>query len=72
MIFLTAKTVDPNVFNNAVQLRSKMSEIKMRLVDRKLALEEATTETAHFSAVLNLREPLLAVGKCNSRMHCVS
>jgi hypothetical protein len=41
--FLTAKMLDPHVFDTAVQLRSKILEITERLADGKSALEDAAT-----------------------------
>jgi hypothetical protein len=59
------------VFDNAAQLRAKISEIKIRLAYGKSALEEATTGTAHFSAVLDLKEPLLAAGLAIAAAGCI-
>ena len=70
-VFLTAKMLDPHVFDTAVQLRSKILEIKKRLADGKSALEDAATGVAHFSAVLNLREPLLAAGLASATVGCI-
>jgi hypothetical protein len=69
--FLTAKMLDPHVFDNATQLRSKLSEIQMRVANSKSALEDATIGVAHFSAVLNLKEPLLAAGLASATVGCI-
>jgi hypothetical protein len=69
--FLTAKMLDPHVFDSAVKLRSKISEIKKRLADGKSALEDAAIGVAHFSAVLNLKEPLLAAGLASATVGCI-
>jgi hypothetical protein len=69
--FLAAKMLDPHAFDNAVQLRSKISEIKKRLADGKSALKDATIGVAHFSAVLNLKEPILAAGLTSATVGCV-
>ena len=69
--FLASKTIDPSVFDNAVQLRSKILEIKTWLANGKSALEDATIGVAHFSAVLNLKEPILAAGLTSATVGCV-
>jgi hypothetical protein len=70
-LFLTAKTIDPNVFDDATRLRSKISEITMRLANSKSTLEDATIGVAHFSAVLNLKEPILAAGLASATVGCI-
>jgi hypothetical protein len=69
--FLTSKTIDPSVFDNAAQLHSKILEIKTWLANGKSALEDATIGVAHFSAVLNLKEPILAAGLTSATVGCV-
>jgi hypothetical protein len=43
----------------------------MRLADGKSALEDATIGIAHFSAVLNLKEPILAAGLASATVGCI-
>jgi hypothetical protein len=69
--FTAEKTIDPSMLSNVDQLRSKISEIRMRLASGKSALESATTETGHFSAVLNLKETLLAAGVASATAGCI-
>ena len=59
------------MLSNVDQLRSKISEIRMRLASGKSALESATTETGHFSAVLNLKDTVLAAGVASATTGCI-
>ena len=70
-VYLTGKTIDPNVLSDINQLRSKILEIKARLDDGKSKLERATTEPAHFSAVLNLKDTVLAAGVASATTGCI-
>ena len=69
--FVTGKTIDPNFFSNADQLRAKILQIKEQLANGKTELEEATTEPAHFSAVLHLRDTVLAAGVATATTGCI-
>jgi hypothetical protein len=68
-LFMTGKTIDPNLFSSADQLRAKISRIKEQLADDKLKLEEATTDETHLSAVLRLKDTVLA-GVASATIGC--
>ena len=69
--FLTGKTIDRNLLGNAGQLRSKILDIKTWLASHKAELERATTEFSHFSAVVNLRDTVLAAGLASATTGCI-
>jgi hypothetical protein len=69
--FVTGKTIDPNMLSNANQFRAKILEIKMRLANGKSRLEQATAEAAHFSAVLHLKDTVLAAGVASATTGCI-
>jgi hypothetical protein len=70
-LFLTGKTIDPNLLSNADQLRARILRIKEQLASGKMQLEEATTEPAHFSAVLRLKDTVLAAGLASATIGCI-
>ena len=70
-LFAGGKTIDPNFSSNADQLRAKILEIKERLADGKSEVEKATTETAHFSAVLHIKDTVLAAGVASATTGCI-
>jgi hypothetical protein len=70
-VYLTGKTIDPNVLSDINELRSKVLEIKARLDDGKSKLDRATTEPARFSAVLNLKDAALAAGVASATTGCI-
>jgi len=69
--FVTEKTIDPNFLSNVDQLRAKILQIKEQLANGKSELEEATTEPAHFSAVLHLKDTVLAAGVASAITGCI-
>jgi hypothetical protein len=69
--FVTGKTIDAKFLSNADQLRAKILEIKEQLADGKSELQEATTEPAHFSAVLHFKETVLAAGVASATTGCI-
>ena len=69
--FVTGKTIDPSFLSNADQLKAKILQIKQQLANGKSELEEATTEPAHFSAVLHLKDTVLAAGVASATTGCI-
>ena len=70
-LFSTGQTIDPNLLGSTNQLRSKISEIRMRLDAGKSELETATTPPARLSAILGLEDIVLAAGLASATVGCV-
>jgi hypothetical protein len=69
--FLTGRTIDRDILGDTNRLRSKIMEIKGRLDHGKSELDAATSEAAHLSALLNLKEAVLAAGVASATTGCI-
>jgi hypothetical protein len=70
-LFATGQTTDAGLLGNVDQLRSKISEIKMRLAAGRTELENAMSMPAHLSAVQYFKDIVLAAGVASATIGCI-